>query len=105
EVGADLVEEIVTGSWVAGCLIYFVQHAGSGLIATGKGPTGTGEAGRGAGGDRKGPRSARILARNSSATRWASMPLRMICGRMKIMSSVRWRFPRLSENNTPSPGT
>ena len=36
-----------------------------------------------------GPSSLRNLLRRSSATRCASTPLRMICGRMKMISSVR----------------
>jgi len=31
----------------------------------------------------------RSLDRSSSATMWASEPSRMICGRMKMISSVR----------------
>jgi hypothetical protein len=46
-----------------------------------------------------------ILSRNSSAIRRASTPLRMICGRMKMMSSVRCAVPIVFENSVPSPGT
>ena len=46
-----------------------------------------------------------ILARNSSAMRAASLPLRMICGRMKMMSSVRFAVPVVVEKSVPRPGT